>query len=58
MKLVSEPGGGKEFKKKLKQGIVDEELQFKMTKMKHAGFPVTLRFVLTHSSDRFNFKSA
>ena len=36
MKLVSEPGGGKEFKKKLKQGIVDEELQFKMTKMKHA----------------------
>ena len=26
-----------------------------MTKMKHAWFPVTLSFVLTHSSDRFNF---
>ena len=25
-----------------------------MTKMKHARFPVTLSFVLTHSSDRFN----
>ena len=25
-----------------------------MTKMKHAWFPVTLSFVLTHSSDRFN----
>ena len=27
-----------------------------MTKMKHAWFPVTLSFVLTHSSDRFNEK--
>ena len=36
MKLDSESGGGKEFNKKFKQGIVDEELQFKMTKMKHA----------------------
>ena len=26
--------------------------QFKMTKMKHTWFPVTLSFVLTHSSDR------
>ena len=29
-------------------------IQFKMTKMKHAWFPVTLSFVLTHSSDRFS----
>ena len=36
MKLDSESGGGREFKKKLKQGIVGEELQFKRTKMKHA----------------------
>ena len=27
-----------------------------MTKMKHAWFPVTLSFVLTHLSDRFNEK--
>ena len=29
-------------------------IQFKVTKMKHAWFPVNLSFVLTHSSDRFN----
>ena len=29
-------------------------LQFKMTKMKHARFPVTLSFVPTHSSDILN----
>ena len=27
-----------------------------MTKMKHAWFPVTLSFMLTHSSDRFNYE--
>ena len=31
--------------------LVWSEIQFKM---KHAWFPVTLSFVLTHSSDKFN----
>lgn len=58
MKLDSESGGGREFKKKLKQGIVGEELQFKRTEVRHAWFPVALSFMLTRLSDRFNFKSA
>ena len=39
------------------QTIVTLELQFKITKMKHAWFPVTLsNSEVTHSSDRFNEK--
>ena len=29
-------------------------IQFKVTKMKHTWFPVTLSFVLMHSPDSFN----
>ena len=32
--------------------VIIQLLQFKMTKMKHAWFPVTLSFVLTHLSDK------